>query len=450
MTEVRLDTTDLPLGTVFPDAPYNHALVRAIHEARDGATLSQDRLADLESYRQALWQHSNALKDHDLKGYGRLTAERYGFRVEGDRLAYPWMTSDYRRVGYKSDFYTCDREKRTLVPFDLDHSKPRVIVFATGRGRAFAEKNARLGSIGPDHAVQKARDIMSAQVYLVGSRLVHGYGDDNVQVAAVAYDMVTSEEETPALRIQALLDSKMLHQVSIRAAERIFGPIVGDLETFPTGRIVRRDDRILGTPKSDEEIIAGLSRLVLVGGSVGCIVTLQAARWLDALLLELGVKDSVRVEAQRSFMVVNLGPTTPLRAGPTNLLSVMNVRDEFVFAGNHTAPCERRITQGESCLMPEDSTCDRAQSNEWTIALDVDGTPAQDEKGFRFDPLGTHFGHSLKHYTNGLRSLGISHILRRALAREGAFRLGGIMAEAMRSGELNLPGNAGAVPLNNR
>ena len=436
MTEVNLDTTDLPLGTVFPDAPYNQVLLKAIHAARNGETLSQDRLAELERHRQALWQRSNELKDQDLKAYGRLTAERYGFNVEGDRLCYPWMTADYRRVGYQSDFFTFDREKRALVPFELDHTKPRVIVFATGR--AFAEKNARLGSLRPDHAVQKARDVMSAQVHLVRSRLVQA-DDDSVQVAAVAYDMVTNEEETPALRIQALLDSGMLHQVSIRAAERIFGPILGEFETFPTGRIVRRDGCILGTRKSDDEIIEGLSHLALVGGSVGCIITLQAARWLDALLLELGVKESVRAEAQRSFMVVNLGPTTPLRAGPTNLLSVMNLRDEFVFAGNHTAPYERRLSQGERCLMPEDPTNDHDRSNEWTIALDVDGSITPDDTGFRFDPLGTHFGHSLKYYADGLRKLGVNHILRRALARDGAYRLGEMVAEATRSGELDLP-----------
>lgn len=438
MTEISLDTTDLPLGTVFPDDPYNHLLLELIHLVNAGGTPSQEALAELEIRRAALWQHANELKDNDLEGYGRLAARQYGFKVEGNRLDYPWMTTDYRRVGYQSDFFNCDREKRTLVACEIDHSKPRVIVFATGR--AFAEKNARLGDLLPDHTVQKARDIMSAQVHLVGSRLVQGYADDSVQVAAVAYDMVTSEEETPALRIQTLLDPSKLHQVSIRAAERIFGPIVGNFETFPTGRLVRRDGQVIGKPKSDDEILSGLSQLVLVGGSVGCIITLQAARWLDALLLELGIRKSVRENAQRCFMVVNLGPTTPLQTGHTNLLSAINLRDEFVFAGNHIAPFERRIKQGESRLMPDNSSEEPTQCNAWTAALEVGGTVTQVGTEYRFDPSGSHFGHSIKHYTNGLRSLGIDHVIRRAMAREGGFSLGELITEAIQEGEITVTG----------
>jgi hypothetical protein len=37
---------------------------------------------------------------------------------------------------------------------------------------------------------------------------------------------VTSEIETPALRIQAILDPSFMHPVSRLAAERIFGPCV--------------------------------------------------------------------------------------------------------------------------------------------------------------------------------------------------------------------------------
>jgi len=248
--------------------------------------------------------------------------------------------------------------------------------------------------------------------------------------------MVTSEEETPALRIQALLDPDYLHQVSIRAAERIFAPVLGDLETFPTGRIVRRDGRILGSARSEDEILASLSKLVLVGGSVGCVVSLQVARWLDVLLQELGFSESLREEAQRSFLVVNLGPTTPQRGGPTNLLSVVNLRDEFVFAGNHTAPYERRIAAGGPQLMPEQEEGDSSLQSDWTVALEVAGTLTPGEEGLSFDPLGTHFGHSLKHYANGLRPLGVSHLLRRALELDGSFRLGALVSAAREAGEL--------------
>ncbi len=439
MTTLDLDTTDLPLGTVFPDHPYNRMLLELIQAERDGTPPTQEALGELENRRRALWTHANLLKDEDLEGYGRLAARQYGFKVQGNRLDYPWMTSDYRRVDYKSDFFTCDYAQRALVPCTLDHERPRVIVFATGR--AFAEKNARLGNIRPDHAVQKARDIMSAQVHLVGSRLVQGYDDGSVQVAAVAYDMVTSEEETPALRIQTLLDPSLLHQVSIRAAERIFGPIIGDFETYPTGRIVRRDGQVLGTPRSDDDILAGLSGLALVGGSVGCIITLQAARWLDALLLEIGARKSVRREAQRCFLIVNLGPTTPIRAAASNLLSVINLQDEFVFAGNHTAPYERRLAAGERRLMPGDPQAEPAESNEWIAAIDAQGTSWRDSTGYRFDPLGTHFGHSIKNYTNTLQAFGVDHVIRRALTHEGGFTLGELVAAAADNGELALPRN---------
>ena len=100
MSEISLDTTDLPLGTVFPDHPYNHLLLKLIRLANGGGTPSQEALAELENHRRALWQHANELKDNDLEGYGRLAAKQYGFKVEGNRLDYPWMTTDYRRVGY--------------------------------------------------------------------------------------------------------------------------------------------------------------------------------------------------------------------------------------------------------------------------------------------------------------------------------------------------------------
>jgi len=43
--------------------------------------------------------------------------------------------------------------------------------------------------------------------------------------------------------------------------------------------------------------------------------------------------------------------------------------------------------------------------------------------GFCFDPVGTHFGHSLKHYSNRLRALGLSRIVGRAIETQGGFIL---------------------------
>lgn len=434
MTNSTLAIQDLPLGTVFPDAPYNQLLLEAIAAQKAGESVSESFLAALEQTRLDLWEQSNTLKNHNLLEYGLHTARCYGFATRDGELDYPWMETEHRRVGYGSNYYTCDLERKTLVPASISNDKPRVIVFATGR--AFAEKNARLGEISAEDAVEKARDIMSAQVYLVGSRLVPGYREGEVDVVAVAYDMVTSEEETPALRIQNLLNPDYRHPVSILAAERIFGPMIADAEAYPTGGLVRRDGRIVGKPLPDEQILANLSGLALVGGSVGCIVSIQAARWLDHLLKELGVSDVVRKEAARAFLVINLGPTTPISAGDTNLLSVINIRDEFVFSGNHIEPHEARAANSGQCVIADEGQSDVGSTTGWTVVLDAPGTLTPTTEGLKFDPLRTHFGHSLKHYANGLRDIGLSSVVGRALAHQGAFRLGGLIADAEESGEL--------------
>ena len=434
MTDSTLTIQDLPLGTVFPDAPYNQLLLEAIASQKAGEIVPDLSLAALEQNRLDLWEQSNALKNQNLREYGLHTARCYGFATRDGELDYPWMETEHRRVGYGSNYYTCDLEQKTLVPASISNDKPRVIVFATGR--AFAEKNARLGEITAEDAVEKARDIMSAQVYLVGSRLVPGYQEGDVDVVAVAYDMVTSEEETPALRIQNLLNPDYRHPVSILAAERIFGPMIAEAEAYPTGGLVRRDGRIVGKPLPDDQIIANLSGLALVGGSVGCIVSIQAARWLDHLLKELGVSDAVREEAARAFLVINLGPTTPISAGDTNLLSVINIRDEFVFSGNHIEPHEIRAANSGRCVIADEGQSEVSSATGWTVVLDAPGTLTPTADGLHFDPLRTHFGHSLKHYANGLRDIGLSSVVGRALAHQGAFRLGELIADAEESGEL--------------
>lgn len=434
MTNSALAIQDLPLGTVFPDAPYNRLLLEAIASQKAGETVPESALADLEQTRLDLWKQSNALKNQNLREYGLHTATCYGFTTRDGELDYPWMETEHRRVGYGSNYYTCDLEQKTLVPASISNDKPRVIVFATGR--AFAEKNARLGEISAEDAVEKARDIMSAQVYLVGSRLVPGYREGDVDVVAVAYDMVTSEEETPALRIQNLLNPDYRHPVSILAAERIFGPMIAEAEAYPTGGLVRRDGRIVGKPLPDDQILANLSGLALVGGSVGCIVSIQAARWLDHLLKELGVSEAVREEAARAFLVINLGPTTPISAGETNLLSVINTRDEFVFSGNHIEPHEIRAENTGRCVIADEENTETDSATGWTVVLDAPGTLTPTAEGLQFDPLRTHFGHSLKHYANGLRDIGLSSVVGRALAHQGAFRLGQLIADAEEAGEL--------------
>jgi hypothetical protein len=436
MGNIELAVTDLPLGTLFPDAAYNRHLLQAMASHKAGNLITRDEITILERKRLALWDEALAIKSQGMHAFGTFAARQYGFGLtQENRLDFQWKTADYRRIAYDSDYFACDVRNKKLVSVNLDIAQKKVIVFATGR--AFAEKNSRLGSIEPEDATDNARNVMSAQVYLVESRLVPG--DRDVQVVAMAYDMVTSDEETPALRIQAILDPSFLHQVSIRSAERIFGPLIGELETYPTGMIVRREGRILGRPLADDVIIENLSKVVLVGGSVGCIITLQVAFWLDELLSELGVSDAVREEAARAFLIVNLGPTMTL-APPqrTNVISVINKNDEFVVSGNHIAPLLARMDEMGRNFVPDIS----GQMNSFTVVLDVPGTIYFGDGGPDtepvFDPLGSHFGHSMKHYANGLRNMGFSSLIGRVLDQSGGFVLSEIIDAAVAAGELNI------------
>jgi hypothetical protein len=421
MNDMDLTVTDLPLGTLFPTAPYNIDLLAAILAQKTGAEISSAEMSTLEGKRLDLWRTALAIKSKGMHEFARFAAAQYGFGVaDNNRLTFEWKTADYRRIGYDSDYFVCDVKEKKLVPVSLCKSRKKVIVFATGR--AFAEKNARLGSIKPEDATESARNVMSAQVHLVESRLVST--DTDAQVVAMAYDMVTSEEETPALRIQAILDRSFLHQVSIRAAERIFGPLIAEAEFYPTGRIVRREGRILGRPLSDAEIIENLSKIVLVAGSVGCIITLQVAVWLESLLVELGVRQSVREEAARAFLIVNLGPTTTLTPPEhTNLISVVNRNDEFVIAGNHVAPLIARAEKSGRHIVSDIT----GRKNAFTIVLNAPGSIFQGTDGPVFDPLGTHFGHSLKHYANGLRDLEFAALVGRALDEPNGFDVGDLI-----------------------
>ena len=424
MSNAPLSPRDLPLGTIAPDAPYNLMLAETIAAAKQGTEPDEVRLDALQSAQAELWSELNARKARGMQDYARFAATQYGFALnDSGGLDFPWKFTEHHRVGWESHFYTSNPETKTLDPVELDNSRPRVIVFATGR--AFAEQNARLGQLATKEALRNARHVMSAQVYLVGSRLVPDYASGDIQVAAVAYDMVTSDEETPALRNQAILDPSFTHHASMMAAERIFGPMVGEIETHPTGRFIRYDGQLDGKPLPDDEIINNLSQLVLVGGSVGCVVAHQVWHWLDGILAELQVSKNVRNEAMRSFLVVNLGPTTVLpNDARMNRLSVINRMDEFVFAGNDIEPIVAASGQAGSPFVPATG----AESSEWHVVLDVPATFTAGPEGRVFDPVPTHFGHSMKYYTNGLRDLGLSSLIGLTLKHHGAFALGDMMA----------------------
>ena len=427
MPNAPLTARDLPLGTIAPDAAYNVLLAETIAAAKAGNAPSEDQLDQLQLAQSELWSELNARKARGMVDYARFASQQYGFSLnDTGGLDFPWKFTEHHRVGWESHFYTSDPETKSLKPIQLDHSRPRVIVFATGR--AFAEQNARLGQLATKEALGNARHVMSAQVYLVGSRLVPDFGSGPAQVAAVAYDMVTSEEETPALRNQAILDPTFTHHASMMAAERIFGTMVGEIETHPTGRFIRYDGQLDGKPLPDDEIINNLSQLVLVGGSVGCVVAHQVWHWLDGILVELGLSASVRDEAMRSFLVVNLGPTTVLPTDPRmNRLSVINRFDEFVFAGNDTASIVTASDAMGSPFVPAENVADESRSSEYHVVLDVPATFHNGPSGRTFDPVPTHFGHSMKHYTNGLRDLGVSSLIGSMLQHHGAFVLGDLI-----------------------
>tara|TARA_B100000929_G_scaffold85671_1_gene66955 strand:- start:94 stop:1380 length:1287 start_codon:yes stop_codon:yes gene_type:complete len=422
VSTLSLPPTDLPLGTIAPEAPYNRMLAERIEAQKMGRDPTAVELQMLKAAQTELFSWLDDQKEKGIQAYAKLCAERNGF-VLTDRgtVDFPWKATDHRRIGFDSDFYAPDLAKRELAPVQLEPTKPRVIVFATGR--AFAEKNARLLHLTTKQSLHNAKNVMSAQAYLVGSRLVPGYPQTDVQVSAVAYDMVTSEIETPALRIQAILDPSFMHPVSRLAAERIFGPCVARAHLKKNGTF-RRDTagRILAEPLSKEQIINSLSKIVLVGGSVGCLVCFQALVWLREILDQLGVDDELKREAVQSILCLHLGPTTVIPADPdVNLLSVVNVNDEFLLSGNDIRAVAK-IAADRDCHMVTDPV--QPNGRRVVCVIDVPGTLfPKAGGGFCFDPVGTHFGHSLKHYANRLRALGLSRIVGRAIEVQGGFIL---------------------------
>ena len=386
--KVILTTKDMPLGTIAPEAEYNLLLPQAIKTVGSGESLSDDQIEQLDRARRSLWGRFVKRKAQGMRAFAGFAADRYGFeRDDTGKLQYAWKRDHHKRVGWESDFYGCDLAQKKLVPQPIDHRKRRVIVFATGR--AFAERNERLAHLTPQEAMVNARHVMSAQVYLVGSRMVGGYpDDDDVEVVAVAYDMVTSEEETPALRIQSILDPQFIHPVCAMAAERIFAGMIADAELNPNGTIVRRHGRLAARPLRDDLIIRNLSGLALVGASVGCIVAHQVVRCLEALLGDLGVGDHTRDAARQSCFIMNLGPTTTLPFdGSVNMISIINRNDEFVFAGNDVAPIIEASDASRRCIVPDHHPDGGTSDHRFNVVLDVPGTITRNENAWVFDPL---------------------------------------------------------------
>ncbi len=437
MSHRKLSIEDLPLGLIAPEAPYNALLARGIKAREDGNSLSRQEMDEIEQRRREVWSEIQAMKDRGMKHYSRYVARQHEFSYDEQGLHFDWKKTDFKRIGYESNYYASDAETKTLVPVELDPEGPRVIVFASGR--AFAERNVRLLHLSPEEAMEHARYIMAAQCHLARSRLVLNAGSDGPQVAAFAYDMVTSEFEIPAMRLQSILDPDFIHPVSMTTAERVFGNLIADAEFTERGTFVRKDHKILGKPLADAEIIDRLNGLVLVGGSVGCVVTIQATLYLRQLLTELAVSDPVVDQAMSSFLIINLGPTTILPVDPcTNHLAVINMSDEFVFAGLDVGPLIAKAKASGHCLVANQKPTPSGSSRDVSIILDGPGTTYEGPEGKVFDPDGTHFGHSLKHYFTDLRDRGFANLLERVFQTRGAFNIADLMHEAEAHGEVNL------------
>ncbi len=439
MSRQQLAVTDLPLGIAATEHPYNALIARGIGRLDAGDEISARDIEIMARERLRVWSAIQTLKDQGMKGYARGIAHSYGFELDGDGgLRFDWKREGFARIGFESQCYGFEPATKTLEPVDLDVERARLVVFCTGR--AFAERNARLLHLTPEQSMDNARDIMSAQSYLVQSRLVPDAGPSAPQVAAFAYDMVTSEYEVPAIRLQAVLEPEFVHPVCTHIAERLFGPLIADAELTERGTFVRRDGKIRGRLKSDEEVVRAIDRLVLVGASVGCLLALQAGRYLASLLAELGASSSLIDEALGAFLVLNLGLASMPEVDPRiNHLAVINRWDEFVYAGHDTAPIVARAERTHRRLVPYRDAAGREGVRSHVVLLDVPATVGEDDKGRAvFDPDGTHFGHSMKHYVNALRDRGLPRLLERFFSIRGPFEIGELVEECEAAGELYL------------
>jgi hypothetical protein len=429
---------DLPLGATFPDAPYNQRLAELLARAEGDALPDQGELADLWELRSQLFSEIEAFKRlRRMKPFGRHLAERYDFELESpDRLSYPFKDRDHGRVGWEQQTYASNLETKAFEPIALDHDAPRLIVFASGR--ALSEENARLRHLSLEQRRDNARYIMGVQAHLVGSRLVPGYRERRAQVAAFAYDMVQSEFEVPAMRTQSILRPDSDYAVAQRATERVFGPIIADAEHGEDGLFLRREGRILGAARSPEDILRRLSGLVLVGCSIGCLVTLLMMRNLRALLAELGLPEELVERARTRPLVLNLGCTVPPpRDGVTRHLTALNRYDEFAMAG-HDAQRTLELSAAHKTRLIADSELEGATArHSYTLVLDGPSAVTRgDDERYHFDPIKSHYGHSMKNYANGLKQRGFAALIGAALFEGPGFDFDDSVAKLTRQGML--------------
>ena len=138
MSPGKLAVQDLPLGMIAGTARYNLRAAESIELLGKGQEISAKRIQELEKSRDDLWREIQERKDEGMPEYARFVAGQYGFGIDPHgNLTFSWKSEGHNRIGYQSDFYKSDPQLKKLVPTPLDHSRPRMIIFSTGR--AFAE-----------------------------------------------------------------------------------------------------------------------------------------------------------------------------------------------------------------------------------------------------------------------------------------------------------------------
>lgn len=421
MPYVKFEIEELPLGVVFPDDAYNAHLCEAIAKM-DSVRPDLAEIKVIEEKRQAIWQRIQSLKDQGMRAYAQHVAAQYQFQLNDDgALDFPWQDCDFVRVPGSSQFYTCHPETKAFEARDLDHHKPKVLLFATGR--AFAQRNARLLHLTTEESLKNACGIMSAQIHLLRSRLIPQEGR---QLLAYAYDMVKSEFETPALRLQSILDPSFIHEGAKRSAERVFGPLIAEAEFDRAGRFKREKGAIIGKKREPEDMLARIRGTVLVGGSIGCVIVGQLTRHLVSLLNELEVDQETQDELMKSLTICNFGPTTHIPIDPRiNYLAFINRQDEFVYAGHNTGPYVKESGERGSILIPHDKPENRSEARHWSALIEGPGVSFPGPEGdLVFDPDATHFGHNMKQYMNILKERGFRTLFEDILQQSQSYCLG--------------------------
>ncbi|MDF1663834.1 MAG: hypothetical protein P1V97_18835 [Planctomycetota bacterium] len=433
---------ELPLGVVFPDDEYNAHLCKAIAAMET----KQPELAEIkaiEEKREAIWNRIQELKDKGMRGFAQHVSTQYQFQLRDDgALNYPWQDCDFVRVPGTSQFYTCHPETKAFEARDLDHDRPKVILFATGR--AFAQRNARLLHLTTEESIQNACGIMSAQIHLLRSRLIP---QKDGQLLAYAYDMVKSEFETPALRLQSILDPDFIHEGAKRSAERVFGPLIAEAEFDRAGRFKRENGVIVGEKRSSEDMLKRIQNTVLVGGSVGCVIVGQATRHLVSLLEELKVDSETVDEVMKSLTICNFGPTTHIPIDSRiNYLAFINRHDEFVYAGHNTGPYLKESKATNSILISHDSPENAKESRHWTALIEGPGVSFPGADGeLVFDPDATHFGHNMKQYMNILKERGFQALFSDILGQPKSYCLGASLDALIQSNKLDVTPKPDAI-----